>query len=881
MMKNRFLAAAMAVLAGVAFVSCEEKEPEPIDEVIEVNISAPAAEFDANGEASVSLSLSAASSAEVAVTLGVGATAEEGLTAIDAASLTLETSVVIPAGTQAASVKVSVNTEAVEPGQEAVIIIASSNGAVVGENATAYIKVPAGGYNHGEEAVDLSGATVWGIVGTFNGWGDGGSDAILTKTNDSPEEWTITGLALGGEFKFRGNKEWDKYDLGASSAVELGKELALVHKGSNITIEEGVYDIVLYPTELKAKFTAGEVPPVANELDWTVKYNGCSWVEGYYSYGELESFEVSNTDTDKYYLPIIVDLAEDGDLAATIAADPDAYFAELQEEVTAEIEEDMETWGDSLEEAMAYLFYNEINDGTDLLFNGLPVGDYQFVVISMSDEGVLDQCYKVLSFSKTEDPLAIYPWNDSYNKRDDWSVEWDGWCEGDEGEYYWIVGNAPGATYVYVDSYTDDELDYYYDGSMVDMYNYTASSLADYIAAGFTAEELADYGLITPVESDGSFESYLSTYEMTGETNVYIIAFDAEGGILSDYGVSVIDIPEYIPEPIDWVERTDWAANYDATVDTGNEKYPDAIVITACDAEYFIAALYNPGSLEEEGIDAIGREAAGQIQEYIGMGYSMDELVNKYGAVHTSVPAVEAWAGLFNGVEIYLFGLNADGSATGEWHMEVLEGYEEKPIELPEMILQENWSVTPVGEVYDDDGDDVIDVEVNAPGILWYFIEENTDEDLVEYYEGDIAYLAVAMEQQLADYLDYGYTMDELLWSENDPEGNIFVYNTDTPTSLYIIEFDENGKATGRYGKSDVTIPSSGAYSAKARASVHQPSLKVNKPIVRNFSTKEVKLSPKHAGQKRVVRNMEISIKAQKSAKAARTSKKIAKVRVK
>lgn len=875
MMKNRFLAAAMAVLAGFAFVSCDELEQE-VEKVIEVSISAANAEFDANGEASVNLALNYASYKDITVILGISAEAESGYTAIEAANLDFESSVTIPAGAQTVPVKVAVDKENVKAGQEAVITIASANGATVGKNAVAYIKVPANGYENEkpEPGVDLSGATVWSIIGAFNNWE---GDVELTKTDG--EEWKINGFALSGEFKFRGNKEWGNYDLGAEAGAQIvfGEALPLVHKGANIVIPQGIYDIVLYPTQFKAVFSPVETPPV-DELNWTVKYNGCIWVEGLYNYGQLESFEVSGTDTQKFYMPVIVDLDEDGDLAAEIAADPEAFFASLQEDVDSEIAGEMEDWDETLEEAIAELYYNELNDGTEVLFLGYPAGNYQFVVLPIDATGKLDKTWKAISFSKTEDAASIYPWHESYNKRSDWNVAWDGWVEGDEGDYYWVAGNAPGANYVAVDSYTADELDYYYDGNMVDMYNYTASNLADYIAAGFTIEELAYYGLVSEVEQDGTFSASLSTYQLTGETNVYIIAFDATGKILGDYGVSVVDVPEYVPEPINWVERTDWAANFDATVDTGETDYPDAIVTTVCDADFFITKLFVAGALADNGIDAIGQSAASQIQQYIGWGYTMDELVNDYGVVHDSVPVVDAWSGLYDGVEIFIIGLNEDGSATGEWHMEVLTGYVEKPKDLPEMTLVEGWSVTPAGEAYlDTDGYEVVDIEVNAPDILWYYIEENSDEDLEYYYEGNIANLAYGIENSIAKYID-SYTMDDLLWSNSSPQTTIDVYNPNVPTSIYIVEFDENGKATGRYGKTDVTIVYNDAEAsapAKAKANVHKTTLKVKKAAVKAApAAKDVTIVRKHAGQKRVETSLEISAKNVKTAKAGTVAKK-------
>ena len=889
MMKNHFLAAVMAVIAGVSFTACDELQ-EIIDKVIEVNINAENDTFNADGQAVVKLSLNAPSNRDITVILGLSSEAEEGYTAVDSQALDFDLSVTIPAGTESLPITVKVKEDAeILENQEAVITIASATGATVGKDSIVYIKIPAKSYNSGDKEDD---------------------DKIYVSIAAENDVFDDNGEAM---VKLSLNKASDKevsVVLGVKSVVEEGytaidpMALAFV---STVTIEAGateasvkiavVLDYVQEGQEAAIVIAAANGAEVAeaaavayikvpesqqngdtHNLDWDVKYVGCEWIEGYYLYGQLEVFDVSNTDTRKFYLPILVDLDEEGDLAATIAANPDAFFASMQEEINGDIAEEMEAEDETLQEAIAELYYNELNDGTEVLFYGYPAGNYQFVVLPIDATGKLDKTYKAINFSKTEDAASIYPWHESYNKRDDWSVAWDGWVEGDEGDYYWLAGKAPGAAYVAVDSYTDDELAYYYDGNLADMYNYTASYLADYIAAGYSIEDLAYYEFVAEVAADGTFSDYLSTNDMTGETKVYIIAFDATGKILGDYGMSVVNIPEYVPEPINWVERTDWAANFDATVDTGEPDYPDAIVTTVCDADYFVTKLFKEGYLESAGIEAIGQEAAGLIQKYLGWGYSMDELVNEYGVVHDSVPAVDAWAGLYDGVEIVVIGLNEDGSATGEWHMEVLTGYQSQPKDLPDMTLVETWSVTPVGNVYlDSDGYDVVDVEVNAPDILWYYIEENSEEDLEEYYDGDIANLAYSVEKSLSKYLG-DYTMDDLLCSNSAPETSIDVYNANVPTSIYILEFDENGKATGRYGKSDVTIVYTEAEAsapAKAKATVHKDTLKVKKTAVKAAPvTKNVTLVRKHAGQKRVQTSLEISAKNVKAAKPGKAVKK-------
>lgn len=135
--------------------------------------------------------------------------------------------------------------------------------------------------------VDLSGADVWSLIGDFNSWG---ADVDLQKTASSPETWEVKGVALSGGVKFRGNHDWGNYDLGAKDAVESGKELALVHKGGNITVAEGTYDVVLYPTELKAVFTLAEGPEPQGIITLDGDFSDWADIEGVSdgTYGQLK-----------------------------------------------------------------------------------------------------------------------------------------------------------------------------------------------------------------------------------------------------------------------------------------------------------------------------------------------------------------------------------------------------------------------------------------------------------------------------------------------------------------------------------------------------------------------------------------------------------------
>ena len=124
-----------------------------------------------------------------------------------------------------------------------------------------------------------------------------------------------------------------------------------------------------------------------------------------------------------------------------------------------------------------------------------------------------------------------------------------------------------------------------------------------------------------------------------------------------------------------------------------------------------------------------------------------------------------------------------------------------------ELVLQSNWSVTLDGEVYDYDGDLYIDVTVNLPGIQYFWMEENTPDDLDYYYGGTVEGFVQEYQEYYQSYLTQGYEMSDLAWSLDDDYYYLDVYNPGMQTTVYIAEFDEDGNATGRYGKTVVTLP--------------------------------------------------------------------------
>jgi len=675
-------------------------------------------------------------------------------------------------------VAVSVDLSPLDETCQAVITVAAASGATVNAAAsTVYIGVPE------DAAKQASGADAWNLVGSF--------DAIaLEKTADEPETWMAENVSLSAPFKFSASKGGSTLELGADGAVAVDSDIVLSKDGGEITLEEGFYTVTLYPGELRAVITVGENPDGVGDLDWTVVCNGLGWVEGYYRYGQLTSIEVSDTDG-SYYIPMIVYVDDEGSLIDRINAYHDAVFEELQDELTEALQDEMDIYGETLDEALYYVLYKEENDGTELIYQ-LDAGNYEFAVFPVDNQGKLDGRYKIISFTQDEDALATYPWVDNANQNAKWTAEWDGWVEDNEGVAFWVSGNASGAAYVTCQWFTDEEIDYYFDGDLTYMLNYYGSSLWDTMAAGYTADEL-----LYPVSSDGSFSATLKTYSTTGPVNVYIYGFDAEGKVIADYGVSEVVIPEI---EFEWKERTDWACNYDP-------EYPGQVVATACDADYFIMEVYEPGYFDDiSDLDEVSDDAFYYVANF-GLSTCL-----AYGYAFDSVPAVLSYPyfAVVDGNVVFMFGVKSSGQPTGEWHSEVITGVggsgggDDNNLE---MTFMENWTVEVDNDSYEDD---YADITVHVPGLggNYYFVEEATWADIESQYSGSLSTFAKRYESYCAYYLNY-YSMEDIMPSAFWPQEDLYVNNPGVQSTIYIFEYDEDGKATGRYGATDTVMPGS------------------------------------------------------------------------
>ena len=517
-------------------------------------------------------------------------------------------------------------------------------------------------------------------------------------------------------------------------------------------------------------------------LEWNVACLGHQWVEGKYRFGQMESFTVADTDDSFYYLHT-VDLANERSYIDAIESNPDSFWDSLQKTLDGMVQDQIDIYGGPLERAMAGVFYKESLDGRQLNFEALGEGDYEFAVLPVDGNAKLTKQYKILSFSHTEDALEYYPWIDQPNTRADWNADFGSWAS--TGKSLYINGGAPGVAYVLCANVTDSYIQSSYD-NLTNFINYMGSATLDYLTSyGYTFETLG----LAKVDADGSFSSLMNNGGAYGKKHYYLFGFDADGKILPDCLSTEITIPK--PGAMQWVERKDWAVNY-------NDDYPNAVVATACDATYFVIEIFP----EEWSEDYSLSETADAAMEYLytnGLTYALEE-----GFAFDSVPALYSFYSsaydAVNGSEIYMFGLDRFGDLTGEYRREILAG-----IPKVEFSQVPGWSVTPVDGTYYNGYADVV---VDAPGIQWYYAEEATDQFIHLYYDS-FEYIALFNQNLIYNELSEGKTMDEIdfINSQAKPLTRIKVNNPGKESAIYLFEYDERGKATGRYGATTLVMP--------------------------------------------------------------------------
>lgn len=120
------------------------------------------------------------------------------------------------------------------------------------------------------------------------------------------------------------------------------------------------------------------------------------------------------------------------------------------------------------------------------------------------------------------------------------------------------------------------------------------------------------------------------------------------------------------------------------------------------------------------------------------------------------------------------------------------------------LTLVSTWKAEMDGDPYTDEDGDWIDLTMTTPGIGYYVVDGLTDATFANYFSS-VEDFVQEYEASVADYLQNGYTVADLLFANG--EYTYIEYPGAGAGKIYIIEFDANGKATGRYGVTAVTFP--------------------------------------------------------------------------
>ncbi len=267
---------------------------------------------------------------------------------------------------------------------------------------------------------------------------------------------------------------------------------------------------------------------------------------------------------------------------------------------------------------------------------------------------------------------------------------------------------------------------------------------------------------------------------------------------------------------------------------SGNTVTEDSEVfeIKGTGSEYYYSAVLDGGFYTEHVKDASQTDIASIVTQWI------QEDLEYYSAYYDDLTAGDmisqgddtlGSAEFTNGdYEFFIFGTDVNGNYNGKfaWCALTKTGSsvtDDPDPDTPELdvqlSLQSNWSVTVKGEPYWYDGDAYFDVNVNAPGIKYFWMETNTDEELAYYYgsvEGLLADYQNSLMGKLAD--DPTATMADLIFSSADSEYYTSYWGPGA-TKLYLMEFDQDGKATGRYGVSNITLPNLDGWEDEAASS--------------------------------------------------------------
>ena len=158
---------------------------------------------------------------------------------------------------------------------------------------------------------------------------------------------------------------------------------------------------------------------------------------------------------------------------------------------------------------------------------------------------------------------------------------------------------------------------------------------------------------------------------------------------------------------------------------------------------------------------------------------------------------------------IYIsYAMGADISMTNQATLYVKIGQGDVP--TIELTYMSDWSVQidafPYPYPVSEDEDDHIDIIATVPGISYFWVEANTQADLDKYYGGTVEGLVSFFSKSISSAVAGGASITSQCFSAEEANVAYAKYWAAGRTTFYIMEFDASGKATGRYGTTELTL---------------------------------------------------------------------------
>ena len=249
-----------------------------------------------------------------------------------------------------------------------------------------------------------------------------------------------------------------------------------------------------------------------------------------------------------------------------------------------------------------------------------------------------------------------------------WSVSFDPvnleYDYDDEGYLLFFVDLvAPGSSYVWVDTYTDSQLQQYYKGDIAAMLNDYSSDFQEAISKGYSASD------ILYTTSDGYATVY---YDEPGPTKFYIMDFDAKGKPTGKYGVVTLTVPEYD-------EGGEGGGGEGG--DDDDESY-DQISVSGTGSALFTFDIYPSGTLTAENLQdkmlETGQWVVDQYNLYVAFGEAglatlPDDFNVTYMMSDADYPYIQFGLQELGNYDVLIVGMNAEGNLTGEYNISTIE----------------------------------------------------------------------------------------------------------------------------------------------------------------------------------------------------------------